>query len=396
MSSLQRNLLLNNRLNTVGDPTHTYIDLDIVNNSTNYQPQPVIFQQTNLSNIVDKIDDYYMSVVKWSFNANIPVIIPKMELNTTGLRNTASGYYSLRCNTTGCYNTATGGGVLECNTTGCYNTGSGIIALNYNTTGTRNTAFGSFALSENTTGSCNTAVGYHALYLNTTGSCNTAIGNDALVLNLSGCCNTAIGTCSLYFNTTGSDNVAVGQQTLYCNVTGSSNVGIGPYAGYYETESDRFIADNQTRSSTTYKTSALLYGTFNATAALQTLAINAATTVNGSLKSTVYTETAASPAIASNTLNLTLSTANLFTVNLNADITTFNLNSLPVNTVVYSLILQFIADGTPRAVTWPGSVKWAGGTAPTLTSTLNKVDTFVLMTPNSGTDYYGFVSSQNA
>ncbi len=84
MSSLQRNLLLNNRLNTVGDPTHTYIDLDIVNNSTNYQPQPVIFQQTNLSNIVDKIDDYYMSVVKWSFNANIPVIIPKMELNTTG------------------------------------------------------------------------------------------------------------------------------------------------------------------------------------------------------------------------------------------------------------------------------------------------------------------------
>jgi hypothetical protein len=58
--------------------------------------------------------------------------------------------------------------------------------------------------------------------------------------------------------------------------------------------------------------------------------------------------------------------------------------------------LQFTADGTARAVTWPASVKWPGGTAPTLTSTLNKVDTFVLMTPDSGTTYFGFVSAQNS
>jgi hypothetical protein len=118
--------------------------------------------------------------------------------------------------------------------------------------------------------------------------------------------------------------------------------------------------------------------------------------VGTTLNAVVYTETKSSPTISAGTLTLSLNTANVFTVSLNANITTLSLSSLPAGTVVYSLVLQFTADGTARAVTWPASVKWPGGAAPTLTSTLNKVDTFVLMTPDSGTTYFGFVSAQNS
>jgi hypothetical protein len=46
----------------------------------------------------------------------------------------------------------------------------------------------------------------------------------------------------------------------------------------------------------------------------------------------------------------------------------------------YILILKYNATGT-GAFTWPGTVRWSGGTAPTLTRTLNK------------TDYIGFIYS---
>jgi hypothetical protein len=46
-------------------------------------------------------------------------------------------------------------------------------------------------------------------------------------------------------------------------------------------------------------------------------------------------------------------------------------------------------------VTWGASVKWAGGTAPTLTSTNTKVDIFTFVTWDAGTTWYGFVSGQN-
>jgi hypothetical protein len=43
-----------------------------------------------------------------------------------------------------------------------------------------------------------------------------------------------------------------------------------------------------------------------------------------------------------------------------------------------------------RAVTWPASVKWAGGTTPTLSTGANDVDIFSFITVDAGTKIYGF------
>lgn len=58
------------------------------------------------------------------------------------------------------------------------------------------------------------------------------------------------------------------------------------------------------------------------------------------------------------------------------------------------LILVVSQDGTgSRTVTWPGTVKWSGGTAPTLTTTASKTDIFTFY--YDGTNYYGVTSGLN-
>jgi hypothetical protein len=45
-----------------------------------------------------------------------------------------------------------------------------------------------------------------------------------------------------------------------------------------------------------------------------------------------------------------------------------------------SFSLRLVQDGTgSRTVTWPGTVKWAGGTAPTLSTAAGAVDTFAFV-----------------
>src|SRR6266487_3008057 len=92
---------------------------------------------------------------------------------TTGIANTAAGWYSLNSNTDGSYNTAVGAGALDLNN-GNENTAVGTGALLLNTTGIKNTAVGAFALINNTDGVGSTAIGDRALQNQTGGSSNTA------------------------------------------------------------------------------------------------------------------------------------------------------------------------------------------------------------------------------
>ena len=108
-----------------------------------------------------------------------------------------------------------------------------------------------------------------------------------------------------------------------------------------------------------------------------------------------YSETVSSPAISSGTLTLNLETSNIFTVSLNAAITTLTISNPPASGSGGSFTLIFTADGTARAVTWPASVKWAGGTAPTITSTSGKVDSFAFFTSDGGTTWQGYIGGQN-
>lgn len=59
----------------------------------------------------------------------------------------------------------------------------------------------------------------------------------------------------------------------------------------------------------------------------------------------------------------------------------------------FSITLKQDATGS-RTVTWPTGISWAGGTAPTLTPTAAKSDTFVFIRTGSGA-YLGFVAGQN-
>jgi uncharacterized protein YjbI with pentapeptide repeats len=108
-----------------------------------------------------------------------------------------------------------------------------------------------------------------------------------------------------------------------------------------------------------------------------------------------YSESVSSPTISSGTLTLNLETSNIFTVSLNAAITTLTISNPPASGSGGSFTLIFTADGTARAVTWPAAIKWAGGTAPTITSASGKVDTFSFFTSNGGTNWIGFVGGQN-
>lgn len=52
-----------------------------------------------------------------------------------------------------------------------------------------------------------------------------------------------------------------------------------------------------------------------------------------------------------------------------------------------SLILECVQDGTARTITWPSTVKWSGGTAPTFTGTSGRSDIVTFYW--NGTVYYG-------
>jgi len=56
--------------------------------------------------------------------------------------------------------------------------------------------------------------------------------------------------------------------------------------------------------------------------------------------------------------------------------------------------LKVVQDSTARTITWPASVDWAGGTAPTISEGSGDVDYFVFITTDSGTTYYGFTAGQ--
>lgn len=103
----------------------------------------------------------------------------------------------------------------------------------------------------------------------------------------------------------------------------------------------------------------------------------------------------AAPTISSGTLTLDLNTATVFDVSLNANITTLTLSNVQSTGRSSSFVLIFTADGTARSVTWPGSFKWPGSVAPTITSTSGKKDVFVFFTVDGGTSWQAFISGQN-
>ena len=105
-------------------------------------------------------------------------------------------------------------------------------------------------------------------------------------------------------------------------------------------------------------------------------------------------ETIATNSTATGAVTLDLTNGNVFTVTLTGDVTfTFN-GATTGKACSFGLYLTQDATGS-HAVTWPTGVKWSGGTAPTLTTTLNATDVLVFESLNGGTTWYGSLVGAN-
>jgi hypothetical protein len=106
-------------------------------------------------------------------------------------------------------------------------------------------------------------------------------------------------------------------------------------------------------------------------------------------------ETDGTVSISSGTMALNLANSNEFYGTLNAAITSMPISNPATAGKVSAFSLTLYADGTSRSVTWPTSFKWAGGTAPTLTTSSGKQDVITALTRDAGTSYLAIVAGQN-
>ena len=122
----------------------------------------------------------------------------------------------------------------------------------------------------------------------------------------------------------------------------------------------------------------------NATAGVDYVSANTSTTFTKPQTPSTSAETAP----ATNVVTWDLTTNQIFRINLNANITTFNLTGTLSNLIgtQYEVIIRYNGGST---VAWNTNMKWTAATAPTLTGTSGKIDvlTFVVASTD-GTNYY--------
>jgi len=108
-----------------------------------------------------------------------------------------------------------------------------------------------------------------------------------------------------------------------------------------------------------------------------------------------YSETVASPAISAGTLPLDVTTANVFDVTLNENVTTLDLSNPSPTGKACSITLFLKQDATGgRTFAWPASVKSPGGSLPSVTSAANAQDIYSLVTKDAGATWYVFTGGQ--
>lgn len=101
-----------------------------------------------------------------------------------------------------------------------------------------------------------------------------------------------------------------------------------------------------------------------------------------------YSETKIGVAAAA-TVDLDMTSGNVFTVTADQN-TTFTFSNPSPTGRSCSFTLVWTQDSSDRTITWPNSVKWAGGSAPDVTSGSGKIDIYTFFTLDAGTIWYGF------
>jgi hypothetical protein len=111
-------------------------------------------------------------------------------------------------------------------------------------------------------------------------------------------------------------------------------------------------------------------------------------TMTGSLKPLTYQETYVAKSAAS-TVTCDLATGTSFSVTLDQN-TTFAFTNPPSSGTAFSFTLFITQHSTAVTLTWPGTVDWAGGSAPDAAGN-NEVQAYGFFTRDGGSTYYGFL-----
>lgn len=120
--------------------------------------------------------------------------------------------------------------------------------------------------------------------------------------------------------------------------------------------------------------------------------INASSSTSIKLNAGTYGAIQTYTPSAAGTATLDLSLGNIHHITMPAGNITIALSN---GTAGQCFIIRILQDGTgSRTVTWFTTIKWAGGSAPTLTTTASKTDTLGFEITGSNT-YDGFVVGQN-
>jgi len=101
-----------------------------------------------------------------------------------------------------------------------------------------------------------------------------------------------------------------------------------------------------------------------------------------------YSETKTALSAAS-TVDIDLQNGNVFTLTPDQN-TTFTFSNPSASGKACSFSLIWTQDSSNRTISWPGSVDWAGGSAPDVTSGSGKRDVYTFFTIDGGTIWYGF------
>ena len=104
-----------------------------------------------------------------------------------------------------------------------------------------------------------------------------------------------------------------------------------------------------------------------------------------------YSETSTVQSSSSGVLVLDIENGNSFSTALTENVTTLTLSNPSITGKSCNFTLILTQDSTPRTVTWPESVKWGDGTAPTI-DIASAVYLLTFVTINAGTTWYGFLS----
>jgi hypothetical protein len=116
-----------------------------------------------------------------------------------------------------------------------------------------------------------------------------------------------------------------------------------------------------------------------------TITATSAIVSNGDISAKRFKLTMPSAITAAATTTIDMSSGNVFTVNLSANITTLTLTNAGVGTY----LIKFFQNVGSKTVAFPAGWKWAGGVIPTLTATINKLDIVTLI--YDGTTYYATI-----